>query len=276
MISFLIAIHNEEKLIGKVLENLTNLPCDKEIIVGLDGCTDNSENIVRSYGANVKFCKLDLRQGKAAVINKIVQQASGEIIVIHDADWIFKADKESLSSLINVFSNTSIGGIADAFPIQYPLRFKAGMLERGIMIQNKLWMDYNKKHSGPLLVNILRRSLYKPSETLADDFERYYNILDNGCYVVFDENLPRMITIGEDYTFKGLIRQKERTALARKQVSFKMGWKFYFYVLGKCFTMGLKNFIAFSIVNLAFIIGTIKSKFKKPISTQEGWQMRAR
>ena len=274
------AVHNEEKMLKKVLDNLTSIPCDDyEIIVGLDGCTDKSEEIVKKY-KQVKYCRLNLRQGKNAVINKIVTQASGEIIIIHDADWLFKVeDKGSLDRLIALFKSQKVGGVAEAFPIQYPLRRGAGFLERGIMIQNKLWMDYNKKKAtGPLLVNIMRRRLYKKSQTLADDFERFNDLARDGYKIIVDESLelPRMITAGENYTFKGLIRQKERTALARKQVSLHFGFGFYFYVLGKCFTMGFRNLIAFSTVNLAFIIGTIKSKFNKETSTKEGWEMRGR
>ena len=43
-ISFLIPAHNEEKIIAKTLENLINLPWQNyEVIVGLDGCTENSK-----------------------------------------------------------------------------------------------------------------------------------------------------------------------------------------------------------------------------------------
>jgi len=279
-ISFLIAVHNEEKLIGKVLDNLLNIPCDDyEIIVGLDGCNDKSEEIVKAY-KKVKYCKLNLRKGKNAVINKLVEQASGDIIIIHDADWLFRVpDKGSLDRLIALFKSQKVGGVAEAYPIQYPLRKGAGLLERGIMIQNKLWMDYNKKKAtGPLLVNIMRRRLYRKSFSLADDFERFNDLARDGYKIIVDETLelPRMITAGEEYSFKGLIKQKERTALARKQISLHFGIGFYFYVLGKCFTMGFRNLIAFSIVNLAFIIGTIKSKFNKETSTKEGWEMRGR
>jgi len=49
-ISFLISAHNEEKIIGRTLENLINLPYENyEIILGLDGCTDNTERIVKSF-----------------------------------------------------------------------------------------------------------------------------------------------------------------------------------------------------------------------------------
>ena len=243
----------------------------------LDNCTDETLRIVATYP--VKYCVFDKeRLGKNEVINRLVKLAQGEVIIIHDADWIFQATKEDLWLLDSMFRlNERVGGIADPFPIQYPLRKEAGMLERGVMIQNKLWMDYNKKYGGPLLINIMRKELYEPSTSLADDFERFDSILNQGYFILIKDNVPRMITGGENYTFKGLIRQKERTALARKQVNLKFGWKFYRYVIHEfLFGMSTKDFIALSIVNLAFAIGTLKAPFKKPVSTREGWGMRAR
>ena len=59
-ISFLIAAHNEEKIIGKTLENLLRLPYSNfEVIIGLDGCTDNTEKIVKNYCE--KSCWLHIR-----------------------------------------------------------------------------------------------------------------------------------------------------------------------------------------------------------------------
>lgn len=288
-ISFLMAAHNEEKIIAEALDNLCNLPYDDyEVIIGLDGCTDRTERIIQNYP--VKYCNLNLRQGKTAVINKIVHLAQGEIIIIHDADWIFKVkDRKAMDKLVSIFDNKLVGGIAESYPIQYPLRKKAGILERGVMIHNKMWMDYVKKTNGvlflpficphPLLVNILRRELYRPNKTLADDFERFKFIKDSGHFVYCSNNLdfPRMVTAGEVYTFKGLIKQKERTALARKQVKLKsFGWRFPFYVLEKMLMMSLKDIFAFTLVNIAFVIGTIKSKFNEVSTTEEGWKMRGR
>ncbi len=300
-ISFLIAAHNEEKIISKTLDNLLKLPYRSyEIILGLDGCTDNTEKIVRGYckkSSKFKYYKLNLRSGKPAVIDAIMKKAGGKIIIIQDADWIFHAKNEaSLKKFISVFEDSNVGGIAESFPVQYPLRKDAGFLERGILIQNKLWLDYLKeagqkigpdwiladKKSHPLLVNVFRKSLYKPNKTLADDFERFRDIVKNGKNVLATNNpdLPRMISVGEHYRFRELIIQKERTALARRQLSERPSGRnlgsgrFAWYVLRKTVVMSPKDIFSFFLVNLAFMIGTLKSKFKRGVSTKEGWKMR--
>ncbi len=46
-ISFLMAAHNEEKIIGEALDSLSKIPYENyEVIIGLDGCTDGTEGIV--------------------------------------------------------------------------------------------------------------------------------------------------------------------------------------------------------------------------------------
>jgi len=238
-ISFLMAAHNEEKIIAKTLKNLISLPYkDYEVILGLDGCADKTEEIVKSFekkSKKIKHYNLNIREGKPAVINKIIKKAKGEIIIINDADWIFRVkNRDSLKQLLEIFNNPKVGCIADSFSVQYPARKEAGILEMGVMMQNQIWIDYIKEHGkkindlwiiadkdfSPLIVNIFRKKLYKQNQTLGDDFERFYDIVDSGLEIAAttDSNLPRMITAGETYKFKELIKIKERTALARKQL----------------------------------------------------------
>lgn len=299
-ISFLMAVHNEEKIISKTLNNLISLPYKNyEVILGLDGCTDKTEKIVKSFeekSNKLKHYNLNIRQGKPAVINKIIKKATGEIIIINDADWIFRVkNKESLKEMLKVFDNPKVGCIADSFSVQYPARKEAGILEIGVMMQNQIWIDYVKskgeridnswiivnKNFSPLLVNIFRKELYRPNQTLGDDFERFYDIInfDSDVLATNDENLPRMITVGETYKLRELIKIKERTALARNQLKVMgrpiklLSSRFFFYIIKRMPFMSFKEFIGFSLLNLAFLLGSIKSR-KKKISTKDGWKMR--
>ncbi|MEM3394133.1 MAG: hypothetical protein QXY79_03705, partial [Candidatus Methanomethylicia archaeon] len=134
----------------------------------------------------------------------------------------------------------------------------------------------------PLLVNIFRKELYKKNITLADDFERFFNIIEKDKLVLAtnNPNFPRMVSIGENYTIRGILKQKERTALARKQLGKKIQNKlrkeFIFFIFKNIRKLNLKEMCGFMIVNIIFILGSIKSKFKKNISTKNGWTMRLR
>ena len=118
------AAHNEEKIISKSLNSLLNLPYDNyEVLIGLDGCTDNTERIVNKFvnkSKKFKYYKFNLRNGKPPVINSLIKKAKGEIIMINDADWEFWAkDGKTFLRFIKVVENPLIGGIAEAFHLEW-------------------------------------------------------------------------------------------------------------------------------------------------------------
>lgn len=297
-ISFLMAAHNEEKIIGKTIKNLSNLPWDDyEVLIGLDGCTDKTEEIVKNFCSNnrkFKYYRLNIRKGKPAVINKLIKYAKGKIIVINDADWIFRVkSKRDMKTFFSVFSDLRVGGIGESFSIQYPTKNKS-FLEAGIGVQTDMWINYAKssgqkfnkdwivvnKSKFPLLVNIFRKELYKENKTLADDFERFFYIVKQGKLVLATNksDFPRMVSVGENYTLCGIYKQKERTALARKQINFVLEKKtcldFFLFVIKKLPKLTLKEISSFLIVNLVFFIASLKAKFRKNITIKEGWKMR--
>ena len=103
-ISFLMAAHNEDKIIRKPLDNFKRLYAmdkDLEFLIGLDGCTDKTLSIIKEYKF-VKVYEFKGRNGKPFVINNLIKKSKCEILIIHDADWIFKVeDKNKLMELKN-------------------------------------------------------------------------------------------------------------------------------------------------------------------------------
>ena len=78
-----------------------------------------------------------------------------------------------------------------------------------------------------------------------------------------------MISNGkEDYTFKSLLKQKERTAIAREQIKDKLEGRtlsksgLLKYVLDHLKDYNSKTRRGFNWVSLIFLLGTIKSKFR--------------
>ena len=69
-------------------------------------------------------------------------------------------------------------------------------------------------------------------------FERFKDIIlaKKEVLIINKPSMPRIITIEENYKFKDLIKQKERTALARKQLAVSpTGKKFYSFNFFHCF-----------------------------------------
>ena len=150
ILSFVMAAHNEENIIRKPLENfkkIYSMDQDVEFLIGLDGCTDKTLNIIKEYPF-VKYYDLKGRNGKPTVISKLIKDAKGDVIIIHDADWIFKVDdKEKLLELKNEFKDNKLGGIAEAYPIEYNEIDKIKSFGHlGSLWGNYFWMDFQKKN----------------------------------------------------------------------------------------------------------------------------------
>lgn len=90
-LSIIIPVYNEEKTIVKVLEGVINLDMgtvEKQIIVVDDGSKDNSQTKIQSskFFKHIQFYAHAKNQGKAAAVRTGIQHATGDYIVIQDAD----------------------------------------------------------------------------------------------------------------------------------------------------------------------------------------------
>lgn len=110
-VSVLVPAYNEEKVIGAKIENLLALdydPAKLEILVGSDGSTDCTDEIVKSFtDPRVKLIRLAGRSGKTGVLNQLVGIASGEILVFSDANVMI--DRAAMKKLIRHFADPKVG-----------------------------------------------------------------------------------------------------------------------------------------------------------------------
>lgn len=101
-LSILIPAYNEEKTIIPILEELKNLSLDfsleKEILIIDDHSTDQTgefitEFITKNPGIDINYFKHETNQGKGAAIHKGIEMASGDLIIIQDADLEYDPDE---------------------------------------------------------------------------------------------------------------------------------------------------------------------------------------
>ncbi len=92
-ISVLIAAYNEEKNIGKKIEQALALdyPADKlQIVVVSDGSTDRTCSIVAGFqDSRVRLLEIHQRKGKTHAQNQGVTVCTGEIVVFSDATTVY-------------------------------------------------------------------------------------------------------------------------------------------------------------------------------------------
>jgi glycosyltransferase involved in cell wall biosynthesis len=88
-LSILMPVYNEEARLPEALKQALAIdyPCDVELVVVDDGSADGTgEILARVDDSRVRVVKHQRNQGKGAAIRTGVQQASGDYLVILDAD----------------------------------------------------------------------------------------------------------------------------------------------------------------------------------------------
>jgi len=121
-LSIIIPCYNEEKLISTVLEKVLQTKLDhdleKQMIIVNDGSTDNSANSINQF-CEKNPCVISIHQqtnsGKGAAIRAALRKATGDIIIIQDAD--FEYDPNDYNKLLRPI----IEGHAD---VVYGSRFR--------------------------------------------------------------------------------------------------------------------------------------------------------
>lgn len=129
-LSILVPAFNEEKTILTVLEKLDSISLlnsiEKEIIVINDCSTDNTEQVVQSFlsnkfESNLRYIKHDRNQGKGAALHTGIREASGDFIIVQDADLEYDPEE------FNLLLKPIIDGHAD---VVYGSRFIGGKPHR--------------------------------------------------------------------------------------------------------------------------------------------------
>ncbi len=122
VVSIVMAVHNEAKVLRRKLENLSQLsyPSDRlEIIVVSDGSADGTNEMLKAWAGELKRPVLcEQHEGKAAALNRGMQEARGEVIVFTDARQ--RIDPEALSRLTANFADPSVGCVSGELMLKEP------------------------------------------------------------------------------------------------------------------------------------------------------------
>lgn len=122
-LTILIPVYNEEKTIKQVLNAVTsvNLSCQKEVIIVDDGSTDETGSQISKFKSQNQSLKLKIihhesNQGKGSAIQTGIKHATGDYILIQDADLEYNPEEiPKLLSPVKSYSKTLIAVYGSRF-----------------------------------------------------------------------------------------------------------------------------------------------------------------
>jgi glycosyltransferase involved in cell wall biosynthesis len=125
-VSFLIPAYNEGPTIAEVIERVSALELEKELIVVDDGSTDDTAAILEGLGDGRDDLIVihQANRGKGAALRAAIPRISGDIAVIQDADLEY--DPSDVESLIDPI----VRGVAD---VVYGSRLAGGRPQRAYL-----------------------------------------------------------------------------------------------------------------------------------------------
>ena len=88
-LSVVIPVFNERNTVGEAIRRVREapLPIDREIIVIDDGSDDGTRDILnRLRDSTVRVISYPNNRGKGAAVRRGIEEAKGDVIVVHDAD----------------------------------------------------------------------------------------------------------------------------------------------------------------------------------------------
>jgi cellulose synthase/poly-beta-1,6-N-acetylglucosamine synthase-like glycosyltransferase len=188
-VSMIVAAHNEEDWIAAKLNNALSLsrPPD-EVVVGSDGSTDRTHEIVTAHpDPRIRLVPCP-RQGKPATLNAAVAASSGDILVFTDANSLFDAD--ALERLLEPFVDARVGGVAGDQRYDGSGESNAG--ERAYWSYDRL-LKRAESLAGSTVsatgaIYAIRRPLFRNiPDGVMDDFVISARVVEQGHRLVFEE-----------------------------------------------------------------------------------------
>lgn len=107
-LSIVIPAYNEERTIAALLDRVLALdlaPIEKEIIVVNDGSKDGTADVLKKYADRVIFEVHEKNRGKGAGVRTGFAKATGEYVVVQDADLEY--NPEDFRSMISFAQNNN-------------------------------------------------------------------------------------------------------------------------------------------------------------------------
>lgn len=196
-VSIIMSALNEEEVIAEKLESIFggDYPADRyEVLIGSDNSVDHTARIINGFAKDhpqLRFWDFKERRGKQNVVNELVAESKGSILILSDANVMF--DTPTIFKLVRHFKNPDIG-LVDSNMIN------KGLKKEGISYQEKAYISrevHIKNMEGRLWGTMMgpfggcyaiRKEDYSPvpPNYLVDDFYINMKVFEKGRQAVND------------------------------------------------------------------------------------------
>ena len=209
-ISVLIAAYNEEKVISRRIDNLTNLVerfPEMEVLIGSDNSVDKTDEILRTMSKKykwLKFYSFKVRNGKAGILNELSKLAKNPILVFTDANTEFHA--EAVEKLVSGFQNERVGGVCGRLILKDDLVNKNESVEESKYWKYETIIKILEGKLGILIganggIFAIRKELYETipiEKPVTDDLFLTLSILKKGYEFIYNYDAIAYEDVGLD------------------------------------------------------------------------------
>ena len=194
-ISIVLAVRNEARALRARIDNLlaVDYPAElRQIVVVSDGSTDDTADIIRSYGDRIDAVFLP-PGGKARALNAGVAAARHEVLIFTDARQAFADD--ALRALVAPLADPQVGGVSGELLLDSESGAGDSTIGEGVGAywRYEKWLRRHESLIGSIVgstgaIHALRRSswLALPDDTILDDVLAPMRTVLSGARVIFE------------------------------------------------------------------------------------------
>ena len=236
MISIVVPVKDEEKVIGRLLEALLKLrypPDKREILVVEDGSVDRTVEVcseyVKRYPGQVKLIRKPSSKGKPSALNYALKYVKGDIVGFFDADSVPHPDV--LKNVCKYFEDDDVAAVQGR---TLSINSDENMLTELISYEEAVWCETYLRGKDVLNLfvhlrgscqfvrrDVLQRLGGFDEKSLSEDMELSARLIEEGYKIRYASDICAWQETPAD--LKGLFRQRTRWFRGSMEVALKYG-----------------------------------------------------
>lgn len=230
-VSILVVAHNEAHRISQRIDNLLALdyPADHlEIVIASDASSDATVKLAGHYRKDgIRVVAFTRHRGKPAVLNELIPQLRGDIVVLMDVRQHIAAD--ALRQLLSNFADPEVGAVSGELLLTAGEDGSSGLEGIGFYWRYEKFIRLHESHIDSAIgatgaLYALRRELYEaiPEDTLLDDVLIPMQITRAGYRVLFEPaaRASERLSVSSKQEY----RRKVRTIAGNFQLFWRQPW----------------------------------------------------